>query len=91
MLCGHPGVSEVVVAGVSDPLWGEVGRAYVVRREGAERVTGEDLIAFARTRLAGYKIPRSVVFLDDLPRLGSGKPDRRVLSVLQPESAGAAP
>jgi fatty-acyl-CoA synthase len=90
VLCGHPGVSEVVVAGVSDPLWGEVGRAYVVRREGAEGVTGEDLIAFARTRLAGYKIPRSVVFLADLPRLGSGKPDRRVLSALQPESAGAA-
>lgn len=88
VLCGHPGVSEVVVAGVGDPLWGEVGRAYVVRREGAEGVTGEDLIAFARTRLAGYKIPRSVVFLDDLPRLGSGKPDRRVLSAIQTESAG---
>jgi len=90
VLCEHPGVSEVVVAGVSDPLWGEVGRAYVVRRDGAEAMTGEDLIAFARTRLAGYKIPRSVVFLADLPRLGSGKPDRRVLSTLQSESVSAA-
>jgi fatty-acyl-CoA synthase len=89
VLCGYPGVSEVVVAGVSDPLWGEVGRAYVVRREGSGAVTGEDLIAFARARLAGYKVPRSVVFLDDLPRLGSGKPDRRVLSTMQVESASA--
>jgi fatty-acyl-CoA synthase len=90
VLCGHPGVSEVVVAGVSDPLWGEVGRAYVVRRDGAEAVTGEGLIAFARTRLAGYKVPRSVVFLPDLPRLGSGKPDRRLLSTLRSESVRAA-
>ncbi|MDP9176393.1 MAG: acyl--CoA ligase [Gemmatimonadota bacterium] len=90
VLCGHPGVSEVVVAGVSDPLWGEVGRAYVVRRQAVDSVTGENLIAFARTRLAGYKVPRSVVFLDELPRLGSGKPDRRALSTMQTESAGAA-
>ncbi len=88
-LCGHPSVSEVVVTGVPDPLWGEIGRAFVVRREGVNAVTGEDLIAFARARLAGYKVPRSVVFLDDFPRLGSGKPDRRVLAAMQIESAGA--
>lgn len=89
-LCAHPGVSEVVVTGVADPLWGEVGRAFVVRREGAERFTGEDLLQFARVRLAGYKVPRSVVFLEDLPRLGSGKPDRRVLAGLQPESVSTS-
>lgn len=80
--CGHPGVSEVVVTGVSDPLWGEVGRAYVVKREGFDTTTVEELITFARGRLAGYKVPRSVVFLSDLPRLGSGKPDRRILSAM---------
>ena len=85
VLCGHPGVSEVVVTGLSDPLWGEVGRAFVVRREGFEATTVEDLIAFARDSLAGYKVPRSVVFLGDLPRLGSGKPDRRALSAMSPE------
>ena len=86
VLCGHPGVSEVVVTGVSDPLWGEVGRAFVVRREGFEAITVEDVIAFARGRLAGYKVPRSVVFLSELPRLGSGKPDRRVLGTISFET-----
>jgi fatty-acyl-CoA synthase len=86
-LCGFPGVSEVVVTGVADPLWGEIGRAFVVRRENAAPFTGEDLIAFARSRLAGYKVPRSVVFLNDLPKLGSGKPDRQMLATMQPESA----
>jgi fatty-acyl-CoA synthase len=80
--CGHPGVSEVVVTGVSDPLWGEVGRAYIVKRDGFDATTVEELIAFARGRLAGYKVPRSVVFLSELPRLGSGKPDRRMLSTM---------
>jgi fatty-acyl-CoA synthase len=86
VLCGHPGVSEVVVTGVSDPLWGEVGRAFVIRREGFEAITAADLITFARGRLAGYKVPRSVVFLSELPRLGSGKPDRHVLGTMSSES-----
>jgi fatty-acyl-CoA synthase len=88
-LCSHPAVSEVVVTGVADPLWGEVGRAFVIRREGAQQVSGEELIAFARSRLAGYKVPRSVVFLSELPRLGSGKPDRRALAGMQQASAGS--
>lgn len=87
VFCGHPGVSEVVVTGISDPLWGEVGRAFVVKREGFEAATVEDLISFARGRLAGYKVPRSVVFLSELPRLGSGKPDRRALDAMTSEPA----
>lgn len=87
VLCGHPAVSEIVVTGVSDPLWGEVGRAFIVRREGFETVTVEELIAFTRGRLAGYKVPRSVVFLNELPRLGSGKPDRRQLVTMPSELA----
>jgi len=87
VFCGHPGVSEVVVTGIADPLWGEVGRAFVVKREGFEAATVEDLISFARGRLAGYKVPRSVVFLSELPRLGSGKPDRRALGAMTSEPA----
>ena len=73
-----PGVGEVVVVGVGDPKWGEVGRAFVVRRPG-HALSAADVVAHARSRLAGYKVPKSVVMLDDLPRLGSGKPDRRAL------------
>jgi fatty-acyl-CoA synthase len=74
-----PGVAEVVVVGVSDSLWGEVGRAFVVPKKSAT-ITDEDVLAHARQRLGRYKIPKSVVILSDIPRLGSGKPDRRALS-----------
>ena len=78
-LADCPGVAEAVVVGVADARWGEVGRAFVVRRaEGA--VDEAEVVAHARARLAGYKVPRSVVFLDEIPRLGSGKPDRRALA-----------
>ncbi|HEX2094555.1 MAG TPA: AMP-binding protein [Longimicrobiaceae bacterium] len=78
-----PGVAEVVVIGVADVKWGEVGRAYVVPRAGAA-LSEEEVIAHARARLARYKVPRSVVFLEGIPRLGSGKPDRRALAEAVP-------
>jgi fatty-acyl-CoA synthase len=83
-LADCPGVAEVVVVGVRDERWGEVGRAFVVRRTEAASVDETVVIAHARTRLAGYKVPRSVVFLPEIPRLGSGKPDRRALAQVAP-------
>ena len=78
-LADCPGVAEVVVVGVADARWGEVGWAFVVRRaDGA--VDEAEVVAHARARLAGYKVPKAVVFLDEIPRLGSGKPDRRALA-----------
>ncbi len=77
-LADCPGVAEVVVVGVRDERWGEVGRAFVVARTEAA-LSETEVIAHARTRLAGYKVPRHVVFLPEIPRLGSGKPDRRAL------------
>ncbi|MGH7720348.1 MAG: class I adenylate-forming enzyme family protein [Gemmatimonadaceae bacterium] len=73
------GVLEVVVVGVPDARWGEVGRAFVVARPGAALVASQ-VVAHARERLAGYKVPKSVVLLDEMPRLGSGKPDRTALA-----------
>jgi fatty-acyl-CoA synthase len=83
----HPGVSEVVVVGVSDSLWGEVGRAHVILRPGATPIPETELLDFARTLLAKYKVPKSVVFMEDFPRLGSGKADRRSLAAASSTSS----
>jgi acyl-CoA synthetase (AMP-forming)/AMP-acid ligase II len=69
-LYGHPAVAECAVIGVPDERWGEVGRAVVVRRGS---VTADELLAFLRDRLAGYKVPKSVRFVDELPRSATGK------------------
>ena len=70
-----PGVSEVTVIGVADARWGEVGCALVVRA--MPTVDEAELMAQARQRLAGYKVPKRVIFVEAIPRLGSGKIDRR--------------
>jgi fatty-acyl-CoA synthase len=77
-LLEHPGVLEVAVLGVPDAHWGEVGCACVVRRTPV--LEADALLADARTRLARYKVPRQVRFVEALPRLGSGKVDRATLA-----------
>lgn len=74
----HPGVAEVAVIGVPDEKWGETPRAVVVRVASAG-VTADELIRFARDRLAGFKCPTSVDFVDVLPRNTTGKVLRREL------------
>ena len=81
VLCECEGVAEAAVVGVTDAKWGEVGRAFIVPRQNAV-VTSEGVTAHARSRLAGYKIPKTVVVLGELPRLGSGKVDRTALARL---------
>jgi fatty-acyl-CoA synthase len=83
VLADHPDVAEVAVVAVPHGTWGEVGRAVVRRRGG---VTAAALRAFARERLAAYKVPHEVVFAEALPRLGSGKVDRAALAAAPPES-----
>lgn len=76
-----PGVREVAVVGVPHPTWGEVGCAIVVPAASPAdtALDAGTLFAFARTCLAGYKVPKEVRFVDALPRLGSGKLDRRAV------------
>jgi len=72
------GVAESVVIGVPDDRLGEVGKAYVLTRPG-HALDEAAVLAFCRERLAGYKVPRQVVFRGDLPRNPSGKVLKRVL------------
>ena len=78
VLALHPGVQEVGVAGVPDPAKGEVVKAWIVKRAGAD-ATIEDLRAFCRQKLATYKTPAHVEFRDSLPKTMTGKVLRRAL------------
>ena len=73
----YPPVEEVVVVPVSDETWGQVGRAVV---ESEQEFTVEDLRAFLDDRLARFKHPRSVVFVDELPMAGPSKIDREAVA-----------
>ena len=82
----HPAVQEAAVVGVPDERWGEVPKAFVVLRQGSS-ATAEELIEFTRTRLARFKVPKHVQFIEELPRNPSGKVLKRELRETQPESA----
>jgi acyl-CoA synthetase (AMP-forming)/AMP-acid ligase II len=71
-LLGHPAVAQVAVVGRPDERMGEVGHAFVVRRTG-ESVGSDELIEWARTRMANYKVPRGITFVESLPLNASGK------------------
>jgi len=72
VLAEHPAVAACAVIGCPDREWGERVTAAVVLNRG-ESVSGQDLIAFCRERLAAYKSPKSIVFREDLPRNAMGK------------------
>jgi acyl-CoA synthetase (AMP-forming)/AMP-acid ligase II len=77
-LRSHPGVAEVAVIAVPDEAWGESVKACIEMRPGF-RATQSELIEHARTRIASYKKPRSVDFVESLPRLFNGKIDKKAL------------
>jgi long-chain acyl-CoA synthetase len=78
LLCLLPDVSECAVIGVPNPSWGETVKAVVVRSPNAE-LTEKQVMDFCRGKLASFKIPRSVEFIDKLPRTASGKVLKREL------------
>ena len=85
VLIQHPAVSEACVVGVPHEIWGEAVKALVVLRPG-ETVTGEELTRFVGERLADYKKPKSVEFIDELPKNAYGKVLRRELKARYWES-----
>jgi len=79
VLHAHPTVAEAALIGVPHDKWGEVGRAIVVMSPKAE-LTEEELLSFCRERLAGYKVPKSVIVVEEMPKTGAGKVDKKVLA-----------
>jgi len=80
VLLRHPSVREVAVVGEEDSEWGERVVAVVVPEESGSPPTLDDLLGFARERLASAKRPRALRLLEELPRNAAGKVDRRALA-----------
>ncbi len=75
----HPGIGEVAVLGVPDPVWGEVGIAVCVPREGATPVSEAEMVAFLTQKVPRYKMPKRFFFWEALPRSGYGKIPKRMV------------
>ena len=74
MILKHPAVHEVAVIGVPDGTWGEAVKAILALKQG-QKATQEGIINFCKEHLAGYKKPKSIVFIDEIPK----NPDDKVL------------
>jgi acyl-CoA synthetase (AMP-forming)/AMP-acid ligase II len=79
LLCSHESIQEAAAIGVDDEKFGQRLKAFVVLREGAE-LSEEDVKGYVKDNLATYKVPRDVVFLDELPRNPTGKVLKRQLA-----------
>jgi acyl-CoA synthetase (AMP-forming)/AMP-acid ligase II len=80
LLADHEGVEEVAVIGVDDEEFGQRLKAFVVARKNGAKPTDADLKDHVKRNLARYKVPREIVFLDELPRNATGKVLKRELA-----------
>jgi long-chain acyl-CoA synthetase len=78
MMLVHPLIKDVVIIGITDELKGEAPKAYIQLKEG-ESATAEEIRAFCKARMAPYKVPVAVEFIDEIPRSAAGKALRRLL------------
>jgi acyl-CoA synthetase (AMP-forming)/AMP-acid ligase II len=78
VLFSHPKVADAAVIGKRDNEWGEIVKAFVVLKKG-EVATEKDIIDYAKTKLASYKKPKEVQFMEVLPKSTTGKTLKRVL------------
>jgi long-chain acyl-CoA synthetase len=74
----HPAIKEVAVYGIPDPVKGEMVKAAIVLKQGAT-ATSDEIIAYCRERIATYKVPAGVEFVNELPKSATGKILKRVL------------
>ena len=88
VLLRHPSLSEIGVVGIADPVCGEAVKAFVALKQG-QSITEQELIDYARQRMAAYKAPQYVEFIDALPRNSAGKVLKRELRARaeQPQKA----
>jgi len=78
VLYSHPAVLEAAVVARPDERWGETPCAFVTLKPGAQPITAEEIIAYCRTRLAGFKVPKTVVF-GPLTKTSTGKIQKNLL------------
>jgi bile acid-coenzyme A ligase len=78
-LAEHPDIVDVVVIGLADPEWGRRVHAVVQLADAAAALTEGEVIAYAKTRLAAYKVPKTVEFVDEIPRTAATKVNRSAM------------
>lgn len=79
VLYDHPDVLEAAVVAAPDDHWGEIPCAFITRKAGRESLSEDDIMAHCRANLAGFKVPRRIVFEDELPKTSTGKLQKHVL------------